>query len=713
MPQTILGLLEKNGPTGVATSLKADAGSKLEAAIIASPSTPGATESGTTVTITYTGTPNTFKNGDSVQIAGIVDSGGGAITGYYGTYTVSNCTANSFQYTALVSGLANGGNGVASAAYQYEVTAVNKATGTQGGETIPSALANAPGFGPGNDVVVSFSPYVNSLTTDYNLYRRIGTTAPFQLIASGTAASVTTTVTIGANAATESGTLVTITAPNTFLPGETVEISGVGVAGYNGTFTISSPTATSFQYTALTSGLAASGGGTATVLAFTDNGSATPGATAPTNSYGFDPLSTIFTQDIQNFFTHYTTANSFVLNQNPQSGTLVGITAATESGNTVTITATNQFRAGQGVQISGVGVAGYNGAFIITQANSTSFQYTNSITGLAPSSGGNASFTGTTWTGNTTTYQVGGTGPAYTVLRLKGSGGEFDGQFVNVYDPIFSNNTKGLGATVAMPAWLSAAVGLASPSQMIFACDGVFASDHIDPDMIAGGVDFQKAVGNIENDISTAFNRGIATGFNFAVGPNQWVAGSEYQYFSFSNDPQGTTGGTLTPGTTYYYVVTTSATAAVSGQVPPSETVPSRLVTVTLQPGQNAVQLSWVRSAIRTLLTTTSTEAPRRPTCSWWPRSRIARKAVIWTWGGKHWAPRRATPSTLLRIPRATCTPRSCTRTSRPTRSPVSASTASPMASRSTTTVISPRTSIMVATAWSPKRSRSTSAFST
>ena len=61
-----------------------------------------------------------------------------AITGYYGTYTVSNCTANSFQYTALVSGLANGGNGVASG-LPVEVTAVNKATGIQGGETIPSA----------------------------------------------------------------------------------------------------------------------------------------------------------------------------------------------------------------------------------------------------------------------------------------------------------------------------------------------------------------------------------------------------------------------------------------------------------------------------------------------------------------------------------------------------------------------------------------------
>ena len=44
-----------------------------------------------------------------------------------------------------------------------------------------------------------------------------------------------------------------------------VTIAGVGVAGYNGTFTITAvPTARSFQYSAASAGLANSGGGTMT-----------------------------------------------------------------------------------------------------------------------------------------------------------------------------------------------------------------------------------------------------------------------------------------------------------------------------------------------------------------------------------------------------------------------------------------------------------------
>jgi mono/diheme cytochrome c family protein len=68
------------------------------------------------------------------------------------------------------------------------------------------------------------------------------------------------------NGATESGTTVTITttAAHKFSPGQTAQIIGVGVAGYNGSFTILNvPSATTFTYAATASGLAVSGGGTA------------------------------------------------------------------------------------------------------------------------------------------------------------------------------------------------------------------------------------------------------------------------------------------------------------------------------------------------------------------------------------------------------------------------------------------------------------------
>lgn len=66
--------------------------------------------------------------------------------------------------------------------------------------------------------------------------------------------------------ATESGTTVTITTttPQGFTAGERVVISGVGVAGYNGTFTITgTPSSTTFTYTDGSSGLGTSGSGTA------------------------------------------------------------------------------------------------------------------------------------------------------------------------------------------------------------------------------------------------------------------------------------------------------------------------------------------------------------------------------------------------------------------------------------------------------------------
>ena len=68
--------------------------------------------------------------------------------------------------------------------------------------------------------------------------------------------------------ATESGTTVTITttAPHGFSTGQTVNVSGVGVPGYNGTFPITgAPTPTTFTYTAPAPGLANSGGGTTSV----------------------------------------------------------------------------------------------------------------------------------------------------------------------------------------------------------------------------------------------------------------------------------------------------------------------------------------------------------------------------------------------------------------------------------------------------------------
>jgi hypothetical protein len=83
--------------------------------------------------------------------------------------------------------------------------------------------------------------------------------------------------------AAESGTTVTITtsAAHNLVKGQQVGISGVSVPGYNGTFTITGTTATTFTYTA-PSGLDSASGGTAT-------GGAVPDAqgTLMDQAYGF------------------------------------------------------------------------------------------------------------------------------------------------------------------------------------------------------------------------------------------------------------------------------------------------------------------------------------------------------------------------------------------------------------------------------------------
>src|SRR5438093_707113 len=94
------------------------------------------------------------------------------------------------------------------------------------------------------------------------------TTTQFTYIAgaSGLAASG------GGTAASATATIQT-TAAHGFVTGQLVTTSGIGVAGYNGTFSVTSvPDSTHFTFTAPTGGLAASGGGTAAAA-----GSVSPG----------------------------------------------------------------------------------------------------------------------------------------------------------------------------------------------------------------------------------------------------------------------------------------------------------------------------------------------------------------------------------------------------------------------------------------------------
>src|SRR5262249_28128237 len=85
--------------------------------------------------------------------------------------------------------------------------------------------------------------------------------------------------------ATEAGNTATITTTvaHGFVVGNTVQIAGGGVAGYDGTFVITRiPTPTTFPYTNSTAGLAASGGGTTSRAINIPNPLSLPGATFDT-----------------------------------------------------------------------------------------------------------------------------------------------------------------------------------------------------------------------------------------------------------------------------------------------------------------------------------------------------------------------------------------------------------------------------------------------
>src|SRR5439155_23706377 len=131
---------------------------------------------------------------------------------------------------------------------------------------------------------------------------------------------------------------------------------------------------TTFTYTAASPGLAASGGGTATLSC---NGAACPSGEALL----------VVAKGLTGSDTDADASSepSFLPDPGP------GIAAASESGTTVTVTtsAPHGFTSGDTVQVQGVSVPGYNGTFNnISVTDATTFTYT-AASGLAtPASGG-------------------------------------------------------------------------------------------------------------------------------------------------------------------------------------------------------------------------------------------------------------------------------------------------------------------------------------
>lgn len=146
-------------------------------------------------------------------------------------------------------------------------SATSRGGASQNGSTVTIATSAAHTLQVGDTVTIA-----GVGVPDYNgtfTVTAVLTSRAFQYTnpITGLATSGGGTVTLAVPGATESGDTVTIStsAAHGRSVGDIVTISGVGVSGYNGTITITAvPTTRTFQYTAVVTGLANSGGGTMT-----------------------------------------------------------------------------------------------------------------------------------------------------------------------------------------------------------------------------------------------------------------------------------------------------------------------------------------------------------------------------------------------------------------------------------------------------------------
>jgi hypothetical protein len=201
--------------------------------------------------------------------------------------------------------------------------------------------------------------------------------------------------------ATQAGNTVTITTQNQhgLTPGQTVTVSGVGVAGYNGTFTVAKVlTNKKFTYsTGPVIGLPASGGGNVTVsldhrapwdqqttLLYRLLGSVytkrLDGGSPGKRITGLINLNTIWDHEI---------LDALVDNLNVRIAATIASAVVVGTDVQITTVGAHGFSVGDLVTISGVEIGGYNGKYVITAVTANTFTYAAPRM-LPNSSGGHA-----------------------------------------------------------------------------------------------------------------------------------------------------------------------------------------------------------------------------------------------------------------------------------------------------------------------------------
>jgi hypothetical protein len=249
------------------------------------------TETGTTATITVNAN-NPFTSGQMVTIAAVAEGSNGQVNGNYsggynGTFAVTPVSGHPNQYTFTAPpGLPSGNTGGYVVAINtlspglHSVTAIYTPTGTTfaGSVGIHQQAVQAAPFTATDTFDERLGDGLTPLNTRFpsNLLGSVGASNfvdeinSSQSLVQSLALPVADSQIFTATAASESGSTVTLTlnSPTDYAIGDLVTVSGVSVAGYNGTFQItavSNPSGGPYtiQYTDSTTGLGAGTGGTA------------------------------------------------------------------------------------------------------------------------------------------------------------------------------------------------------------------------------------------------------------------------------------------------------------------------------------------------------------------------------------------------------------------------------------------------------------------
>jgi uncharacterized repeat protein (TIGR01451 family) len=283
--------------------------------------------------------PSTLTNGSGSFNANLINAGNKTITATDTANSSITGTSNTIAVSAAAAthfGVSAPSSATAGSAFTFTVTAQDPFSNT---DTTYAGTVDFSGTSAGS------LPNPSTLTNGTGTFTANLVTAGSQTITATDRATIVATP----NGATEVGNTVTITtaAAHGYAVGQQVTISGVGVAGYNGTFTITSiPTTTTFTYTAAATGLAASGGGTVTSGATGTSNTITVSAAAATH-FGVSAPSTAtagsafnFTVTAQDQFNNTATGYAGTVHLSSSDGAATLPPNATLANGTGTLSAT-------------------------------------------------------------------------------------------------------------------------------------------------------------------------------------------------------------------------------------------------------------------------------------------------------------------------------------------------------------------------------------